>query len=371
MKKSKKKKVSRLEPTVIGSGLVALDVVVNKSSGDEVQWYAGGTCGNVLTILSFLGWRAKPVSRLKGDLPSEWLLEDLEEWGVDTSLISTSEDGSTPVIIQNIRETADGKRSHSFSLRCPCCGAYLPNYKSILGNKASELAETVGHHQVYFFDRVSRGTLTLAKASSDLGALVVFEPSGVGDPRLFEEAWSLAHVVKYSNERLRDIADLDLRASVRDNLLLEIETLGDSGLRYRSRLKQASTRGWKSLKAIAATTVRDTAGSGDWCTAGAIHKLARGGQNGFRKVAKERLVDALRYGQALATWNCGFEGARAGMYNVTKPQFERQIRKLLSGKSIHRPVDEQAPAADDLRRVCPTCESVEFAAKSTNRSSAG
>lgn len=371
MRKANKKRARRLKPTVIGSGLVALDVVVNRSSGDEVQCYAGGTCGNVLTILSFLGWEARPVSRLKDDLPSEWLLEDLKDWGIDTSLISTTDDGSTPIIIQNIREAADGTRSHSFSLRCPCCGAYLPGYKSILGNRAIELAETVGQHQVYFFDRVSRGTLTLAKASSELGALVVFEPSGVGDPRLFEEAWSIAHVVKYSNDRLRDIADLDLQGSVRDKLLLEIETLGDSGLRYRSRLKQASTRGWKSLKAFSAPAVRDTAGSGDWCTAGMIHKLARGGQSGFHRVTKERLGDALRYGQALATWNCGFEGARAGMYNVTKPQFERQIRKLLCGKAIHRPVDEQTSSADDLRRVCPTCESVEFSRKGPNRRSVG
>lgn len=43
--------------------------------------------------------------------------------------------------------------------------------------------------EVFFFDRVSRGALQLAKASSERGAVVVFEPSGVGDPNLFREAW--------------------------------------------------------------------------------------------------------------------------------------------------------------------------------------
>lgn len=359
MAKNRKKKKARLQPTAIGSGLVALDVVVNRSS-DDIQYFAGGTCGNVLTILSFLGWQSKPISRLKDDIPAQWLIRDLEECHVDTSLIFPADDGSTPVIIQNIREADDGRRSHSFSLRCPCCGAYLPGYKSVLGRKAVELSETIGAHQVFFFDRVSRGTLNLAKASSEIGALVVFEPSGVGDPRLFEEAWSIAHVVKYSNDRLRDIADLDLQSSVRNNLLLEIETLGESGLRYRSRLKHATTKGWKTLKVVPADFVMDTAGSGDWCSAGVIHKLAKGGQTGFRKVTTQRLSDALRYGQALATWNCGFEGARGGMYRIDKTQFERQLRNLLAGKSIRRPVEDPQPTSDDLRRLCPTCESAEF-----------
>ena len=62
MKKQIKKSAEPLKPTVVGTGLVALDVVV---SGDDVKYFAGGTCGNVLTCLSYLGWDAKPVARLK------------------------------------------------------------------------------------------------------------------------------------------------------------------------------------------------------------------------------------------------------------------------------------------------------------------
>lgn len=362
MAQSKPQKTRRLEPTVVGSGLVALDVVNRPKEGD-VQHFAGGTCGNVLTILSYLGWRAKPISRLKNDLSARYLIEDLKKWNVDTSLMTTTSDGSTPVIIHNIREAADGSRSHSFSLRCPCCGGYLPGFKSILGNDAVELSKEIGTHQVFFFDRVSRGILNLATASAEAGALVVFEPCGVGNPKLFEEAWSVAHVVKYSNDRLRDIADLDLRPPIRNGLLLEIETLGASGLRFRSRLRHSTKGRWKTLNIIPAECVRDAAGSGDWCTAGVIHKLARGGHCGFSKVSSERLVEAIRYGQALSTWNCRFEGARAGMYQATKSRFERQIRSLLAGKGIRNPVEEQFSNVEDLRRLCPACESVEFSAR--------
>ena len=349
----------RLKPTVVGTGLVALDVVV---SDTEVNYFAGGTCGNVLTVLGYLGWDAKPIARLNDDLSAKWLIGDLEKLGIDTSFVTTTEDGSTPVIIQKIKKAADGTPTHSFSFRCPCCGSYLPGYKSILGSAATELAEELPQHQVFFFDRVSRGTLNLAKESADRGALVVFEPSGIGEPRLFREAWSLAHVVKYSNDRLRDIADLDLK-SVRNDLLLEVETLGSSGLRYRSRMPNAKSTGWQTLAAIPTVAMKDAAGSGDWCTAGVLNRLSRGGLMGFLKVDQVRLNDALRYAQALAAWNCAYEGARGGMYQFSKSQFDRQIRRLLTGKAIRPPADVLGAVCDDLSKLCPTCESAEFSSR--------
>jgi fructokinase len=349
-----------LRPTIVGAGLLALDVIVNEMTADDPKHYAGGTCGNVLTILSFLGWEARPVARLKDDVLAEWLLQDLEEWSVDTSFISQSSDGSTPVIIERIREASDGTPYHSYSLRCPCCGAYLPGYKAIRGQDTDRISESLSTHQVFFFDRVSRGTLNLAKASAENGALVVFEPSGVGDARLFREAWSLSHIVKYSNDRLRDIADIDLNSEIRNDLLLEIETLGAAGLRFRSRLPGSSSSRWKTLHVIPTPTFKDAAGSGDWCTAGILHKLARGGRRGFRRVDEDRLEAALRYGQALATWNCSFESARGGMYEVSRAQFDRQIRALLNGKSIRIRTEGNEHEHEDLARLCPACEEFRY-----------
>src|SRR5690606_31370429 len=54
-------------PLVVGTGLIALDVVLDDNEPDRQRCYAGGTCGNVLTILSYLGWLAVPVSRIRRD----------------------------------------------------------------------------------------------------------------------------------------------------------------------------------------------------------------------------------------------------------------------------------------------------------------
>ncbi len=234
---------------------------------------------------------------------------------------------------------------------------------------AKELAGRLPSSQVFFFDRVSRAALLLAKACSDGGAVVVFEPSSVGDPDLFREAWCLAHIVKYSHERLRDIADLELKRSERESVLLEVETLGAAGLRYRSRLPECRTNGWRQLNALQPETSKDAAGSGDWCTAGLLNRLTREGFAGFRGTVGEQLRDALQFGQALASWNCGFEGARGGMYQVDKPAFERQVEKIHSGgePAAVTSKEELAIAAELLACFCPSCKGVEFAAVAKQR----
>jgi fructokinase len=343
---------------------LALDIVINVDSQEAPRCYAGGTCGNVLTILSYLGWSSAPVSRLSPGGAAERVLADLRQWGVLTEFISREDDGNTPIIIERIARTKAGEPYHSFSWRCPGCGAHLPGYKPLRAARVRELAAQLPPSQVFFFDRVSRAALYLASAYSDCGAVVVFEPSSVGDPDLFREAWCLAHLVKYSHERLRDIADLELKRSERDSVLLEVETLGAEGLRYRSRLPKGRTNGWRELNALEPESFKDAAGSGDWCTAGLLDRLARGGLVGFHATRGAQLQEAVRYGQALASWNCGFEGARGGMYQVDKPTFRRQIEKILRGgePAAVASKDELAIAADPLGCFCPSCKGTEFAA---------
>jgi fructokinase len=323
----------------------------------------------VLTILSYLGWDSSPVSRLSQGPATDRLLADLRDRKVSTAFVTVEAAGSTPVIIHRISRNAAGEPYHTFSWRCPGCGSHLPGYKPVLASAAEQLASRLHKPQAFFFDRVSRGALDLAKVSADLGALIVFEPSGIGDPKLFREAWSVAHVIKYSHERLRDIADLELRQSDHAGVLLEIETLGADGLRYRSRLPKFATKGWPLVDALKPPAFKDAAGAGDWCTAGILNRLARGGLTGFRRTSSEKLQDALRYGQALAAWNCGFEGARGGMYHVDKRTFKRQVEAILSGvEAVPAAVTTLEPSVVELlKSLCPACKQADFAAPRRTR----
>ena len=130
---------------------------------------------------------------------------------------------------------------------------------------------------------------------------MVFEPSSKGPDKLMEEALALAHVVKYADDRLASVQGAMEYGSA---ALVEVQTLGDRGLNYRHRLGRGTSK-WMYLKAVPAPRVADTCGSGDWCTAGLIAKAAVGGQKGLRRAGGRGVRAALRYGQALAAWNCG------------------------------------------------------------------
>ncbi len=355
MKKNPKQSSTAL-PSVVGTGLVALDLVFTDDSDVPTHHWAGGTCGNVLLALRYLGWESAPIARLRSGHAADCVLDDLRRWDVSTEFISLMDDGSTPVILQRIGRTSLGHPFHKFSLRCPNCGTRLPGYKPVLASTAQRLASGLRAPKVFFFDRVSRGALELAGKAAELGAAVVFEPSGVGNPSLFREAWELAHVVKYSRERL---PELPRGVGSLDGVRIELETLGRHGLRYRSQIPGCKTKGWQQLDALPLEDVKDTAGAGDWCTAGMVDKLLRDGADGLNRIHDNRLRNAIRYGQGVAAWNCRFEGARGGMYSVQRGAFERQVERILRGAEgrIIRSADVGF-SSTTCDSICPVCETL-------------
>lgn len=340
-------------PVVVGTGLIALDVVIDDDAEQASRVWAGGTCGNVITILSYLGWRALPVARLNGDAASECIRKDLNYWGVSLDFVSLQPSSSAPIFVQQIRKDAEGKRVHRFSRNCPKCGTWLPSYKAVLASTVHEVVERINTLEVFFLDRVSRGTLILAKESAAKGALVFFEPSSIGDPDLFREALSISHIVKYSHDRIKDLDELQ---SIHAPLLV-IETLGRKGLRYRSKLGDFNTRGWQHLDPYEMISIQDTAGAGDWCTAGIIHALGQIGAKGLPDVTPTQLQDALFFGQALAAWNCGFLGARGGMYQVDKDTFRCQVERIMLGGKLDTSSSNlnYSSVQDIFENICSEC----------------
>jgi len=295
----------------VGTGFIVLDVIRNTiGTGVTEKRFAGGSCGNVLTILAYFGWMASAVGRIGDDHAGHELLADLGKWGVHTELMQVETGRGTPIVVQENYLDARGRPRHRFSRVCPVCGASLPAYRPLLANEAATIAAKLPSHSVFYFDRVAPGTLELAQKSRANGALIVFEPSGIKDPRLFAECLKAAHIVKYSNERLEGIHDVVTKAKVP----IEIETLGAKGLRLRVRAN-GRVGAWKDLSAFSAPELRDAAGSGDWCTAGLIHGLMTSGTSVERLLKNPGTVTlATRHGQALAALNCGFDGARGLMY---------------------------------------------------------
>jgi sugar/nucleoside kinase (ribokinase family) len=337
------------KPKIFGTGLIALDLVMGSEPRSPVWSSAGGTCGNILSILAFLGWDAFPIARMNGDIASERVRADMARWGVRLDFAGCSPTRQTPIIIQEIRRDRDGSPKHRFSWSCPRCGNWLPSFKAVTRDAAERVAPSLKNSAVFFMDRLSRAALSLAARASADGAIVVFEPSGRSNEKLFAEAIRIAHVVKYADQRLAAAGGAMIGDSA---TVLEIQTLGSEGLRYRHRLARASSE-WKYLPAVPAPRLADTCGAGDWCTAGMLAKVAVRGQAGLRSGGVDAIKQAIRYGQALAAWNCAFEGARGGMYAVARQAFERQIEALVSGRGIV--LAEAAEADHTMEATCPAC----------------
>jgi sugar/nucleoside kinase (ribokinase family) len=336
-------------PLVVGTGLVALDVVFRGNEQEPVRRAAGGTCGNVLTILRFLGWKAVPVARLGDERAEPVVRADLERWGVDTRFLDLAPTRPTPIIVERVSRDDVGNVQHRYSWTCPCCGAWLPRYTPVPAGACDVVTDDLPSATVFFFDRPSRGAVKLAEAYATKGALIVFEPSAKGDAELFAPALALADVVKYSDHRFAALPRHTAKAG-----RLEIQTHGADGLRFRTS-RGNRLGAWHDLPAIPAPRVIDTVGAGDWCTAGLLTRIAVAGREGFNELTHDEVRKGLRYGQALAAWNCGFEGARGGMYEQSRRAFERGIDALLKGaeqKSIAQP-DAAAPVA--LQELCPAC----------------
>lgn len=301
----------------LGVGLVALDVVLNGNPKTPPKFFAGGSCGNVMAILSFLGWRTFPIARLAKNKAAKLLISDLKKWNVNTRFIECNEEGSTPIIIHRIYKDNKGNPKHKFEFREPNTGKRFPSYKPVLQKKVESLVNISPKPKIFYFDRINRSSIELAKINSAKGAVVVFEPSSIKDEKLFAECLKVSHIVKFSHDRLPGYRSKFLASQT----YLEIETMGNKGLFYR----YYKTKSWKFVNACTVGSVIDTAGAGDWCTAGVVVKLAKHGEAKLKTANIEEIELALNYGQILGALSCTFQGARGLMYNLRQEEFERVV----------------------------------------------
>lgn len=345
-------KTKKQTPRLVSSGFIALDIVLGLEDPQTPRFYTGGTTGNVTAALSYLGWATTPISRLAEDEGGEFVKADLKRWGVDTKHLMGNSPCPTPIIVEKIFLGKDGAPKHRFLWTCPDCGAYLPSYRPVLTETAESLRVSIEKACVFFTDRVSRSTLVLAEHFKKNDAVVVFEPSGVGDPTLFVEMLQLCDVLKYSDQRAKGFSDF-----LSDNkAFLEIQTLGAEGLRFQLR-GQRRMRSWAALSSYD-VDVKDTAGAGDWTTVGLIHRLFDEGRQSLRSLTKTQVAEALQYGQALAALNCQFEGARGAMYQLPQSRFCEKLKSLILKKSASHLSDKPEEVGVDRlipTKVCPSC----------------
>lgn len=285
----------------VGAGLISLDVLIWEGKRIPVSFYVGGTCGNVMMILSYMGWETYPIARLDGTKDGIRVLADMKKHNVHTDFVSTN-DGKTPVIVQRNFINKDGIPTHRFESR-PNMGRFYLDFKSLTMRQADEVISRIDFvPKVFFFDRVSPAILKLAVIFKEKGSVIFFEPSSrSGNVILFNKCVEVSDIIKFSEQRIKDIEQFE---SYKDKLF--IQTQGAKGLSYRLNF------GWIHLEPVANDKVIDTAGAGDWTTAAFINELFKT-RNRISDISVVEIERALNDAQKIGAQSCSYEGARGMM----------------------------------------------------------
>ena len=321
----KQQSLHKSRTKVIGTGLFALDLIMD-TEGKLLSYGLGGSAGNVLAILAKFNWDAVPVTELGDDAAGELLMQEFTHLKADKSFIRTSLGVHTPVIYQH-QQHADSAKTHHFSFACPHCGDKRSMNRSVTSIFETRLPEEAPP-KVLYLDRATVMGVELAELYQDKGVLIVFEPSDIGkDPSLFQRALDAAHIVKYADDRLDDLASFNT-----DHISVEICTMGTKGLRYRA---PSLGNEWVALSAYKAPKVVDTAGAGDWCTAGMIQTLAGDEKElNVHHINYNQLHKALRFGQALSALNCMTIGAQGLTKTIPLSDIKKQAKRLMHSMVI-------------------------------------
>lgn len=369
MRNNKKRKSDSSK--IVGAGLVALDIIINNGAQTPI-FSAGGTCGNVLAGLSFLGWESTAISRAGMDLAGGILIKDLLDNGVNIEHITQEEKLGTPRIVERLNSNGVYAK-HSFLLRCPTCHAYLPRFRS---PRLEVIDDFIGkkclNPEVYLFDRVTPSILKLARNYREAGALIFFESINLKSTDGLEKALNLSHIAKYaggeSKKRLKKLDNNQIMQKVRSfGPSLVIKTLGKYGLSFINGNKRKP----QYRQGFEINRIYDTCGAGDWCTVGFLFylkELARNNNIGLIETleSQDLINSALSFAQILASLSCMFVGARGLSSSMDTKNIIRIVcTQMKKNHDINLPAGKYPPRnsrSSTLIResiansnTCPTC----------------
>lgn len=236
---------------VEGCGFACIDYIKTDKS---ILCDIGGTCANVLSFLSFLGWESHIwMPEYAENYLSDWL----KDRGVCIEYFTKTKK-SVPVVIQVPDRI---KKTHRFLTRCPECGSRL----------AEICLPTRKHMQVsskipglFFCDRISEGIVHHALEVAEAGGITMYEPNGLRTYNQLLANCRKFHIVKFSEEKIPAQWQQNLLNDVKkENVKLIIVTKGKKGLKFATAKKWM----WTEVNGVSHMDEQDSSGAGDWLTA--------------------------------------------------------------------------------------------------------
>ena len=299
-----------MKKTIIGSGIYNLDTIVVR---DYPEWprlrpfndnvvleEVGGTCGNVMSILAWMGWDARPLACLDDSPEGLKITEDLKRYGCDCRYVTNTPGGGTTLLRCTHKKAANGEHVMSVRAGSPGGSRFPKRHFLRARDEAPAFLDSLDEAPaVFFFDDPSAGNRLIAKGLGERGSLIYFEPSRlVSNADL--EAVAESDIIKFSDENIPDVSFAD---AYNDKIF--IQTLGAKGVRFKLQNQH-----WITLNGIPAMNVVDTEGAGDWFTATLINELAERRMISIEAHSNHHLVDVITTAMEISVKSIGYMGSK-------------------------------------------------------------
>lgn len=312
---------------IIGTGLLCLDII---HKNKDIILMNGGTCANVMTVLAQLGEESTVL------MPNYYMDEQ------KTFCYNTLKKMNINVIhycktkkrIPRIIEVYEGDKKHRFYTKCQKCGKDLLENRFISEKEAQNLMPQIMNNDVFLTDRISNGIKYIAHQFVAMNKKVFYEPNSARNLKAVIEMSKLAHVIKFSADRISlETANIILKQCAGSALELMIATQGERGMSFCYRIDETQFSEWIKGPSIDFKSIRDTSGAGDWLTAGFLHLWSKAGYN----LDKDVIFDILKRALDLSAICSMVEGAQGVFYdrdllNILKEKYQIRLEENMSIK---------------------------------------
>lgn len=310
-----------MNKTCLLSGNFALDTIIkyeypdgfnvgknNRHIETLVTECVGNTCGNVSSILPYLGVQTFPIAHFDLSEQGIKMKNDLQRYGADVRFVEQSIHGGT-TLLQCIHKRKKETGEHIISFRATSPGSrFLKRRFLRLRDEAPAFLQKLDFTpDIFFFDASAAGLRYLASELRQRGTLIYFEPETDDDKKNFDKALAVSDIIKFSNEKISDISFVN---DYTDKLF--IRTLGAEGLEFNLR-----NQGWQKVEAVKNDNVVDWEGAGDWITSQLIASLCEKDILSIGKMTNDNIRECLVKASEIASRSISFLSSK-GLIDAEK-----------------------------------------------------
>lgn len=319
---------------ILGMGLMCIDIVHNQ---DNTKIMNGGSCANVISVLSQIGFDCSIMRERYSDIFDAILSKTMSSLGV-TEIIYKKTLSKTPKVIEILNDT-----EHEFLTSCPKCGAktlklYLPS-----GHDIENADINFADYNIFYADRSSSGIRKIMDLVRKNHGIVFYEPNTSRNVESLIESAHHADIIKFSKDKVYPSLAERIRTTI-EGIKLIISTEGEEGLSFSHINQNGEMSEWIHIPSEFNGPVIDSSGAGDWLTAGFISEFIKKDINLSKEELynKDAIINMLIQGMKYSQLCCAAIGAQGvfyseqsvGAFNKLNNQSQASKKRVLINEQI-------------------------------------